>query len=261
MDVPRSGPGAPRGGGRREVRLSRPLALLLAALLLLSLLISGILLARGDQRAAIVELERQLGDARAEALTARILMEELEQTRRAQADLLSMLGIPRRDQLGRSVVDSVAVPPETAPAVVPPPDAAVPAAVPPPAKWPAKGAIIREFTAGDPAKGIEDHPGLDIAGAAGAPVVAAADGDVDFVGEDEILGKYLEIRHGLDYVTVYGHCSWVGVGPGHRVRRGEQIAKIGKTGRASVYQLHFEVWHVGVAVDPRKVLTGEPAPR
>ena len=261
MDVPRSGPGAPRGGGRREVRLSRPLALLLAALLLASLLISGILLARGDQRATIAELERQLDGARTEALTAHVLREELEQSRQMQEQLLVLLGVPRPDQVGRAATDSAAVPLDAAPGGDPLLEAAAQVASPPPSKWPARGAIIREFAAGDPASGIEDHPGLDIAGAAGAPVVAAADGDVDFVGEDEILGKYLEIRHGFDYVTVYGHCSWIGVGPGHRVRRGEQIAKIGKTGRTSINQVHFEVWHGGVAVDPRKVLTGEPTPR
>jgi murein DD-endopeptidase MepM/ murein hydrolase activator NlpD len=92
-------------------------------------------------------------------------------------------------------------------------------------------------------------------------VVAAAEGDVDFVGDDEVLGKYVEIRHGDDWVTVYGHCASINVGPGHHVRAGEQVAKMGRTGRAETAQLHFQVWQRGEAVDPRKLLSGEPAPR
>ena len=42
---------------------------------------------------------------------------------------------------------------------------------------------------------------------------------------------------------------------------GEQVAKVGSTGAARTTQLHFEVWNQGVAVDPRKVLAGEPMPR
>lgn len=249
----------PRGGRRRDVRLSRPVAWLLGLLLALSWLVAGLLLARGDQRATIHELERQLDAAQTEALTARVLKAELDESRRLQEQLLIMLGVPRPDLPHGAAGDTIsaAVPPGGEPLR----DIAASVTSPPPTKWPVAGAIIREFTQGDRPNGIEEHPGVDIAAPAGTPVVAAADGEVDFVGEDDVLGKYLEIRHGFDYVTVYGNCSWIGAGPGHRVWRGEQVAKVGSTGSAKVAQLHFEVWNQGVAVDPRKVLAGEPTPR
>ena len=259
MNLLRSGPGAPPRGGRRDVRLSRPVAWLLGLLLAVSWLVVGLLLARGDQRATIHELERQLDAAQTEALTAHVLKAELDESRHLQEQLLIMLGVPRPDLPGGAAADSTAT--GALPGGDPLRDAAANVTSPPPSKWPVAGTIIREFTLGDLPNGIEQHPGLDIAAPAGTPVVAAANGVVDFVGEDDVLGKYLEIRHGFDYVSVYGNCSWIGVGPGHKVRRGEQVAKVGSTGNAKTAQLHFEIWNQGVALDPRKVLAGEPTPR
>jgi murein DD-endopeptidase MepM/ murein hydrolase activator NlpD len=249
--------GADGGGPRREFCLSRRTALLLAALFLVLVVAFGVQLAdaliRRDQRATVEELERQLADARAEVLAAHILKAELEQSRRTQQELMVMLGAPRSDSLSVAADTTCDVPPGGAPLPATP--------TPPPSRWPAAGAIIREFTRGGPAPGAEEHRGVDIAGDAGARVVAAADGDVDFVGTDDILGNHIEIRHGLEYVTIYGHCEGVAVGPGQKVRAGEQIAKIGRSGKAATTQLHFEVWKNGEAVDPRKILAGEPTPR
>ena len=266
-------------GPRREFCLSRRTALLLALLFLVVLAgfilqLSEILISR-EHRATVEELERQLASARAEVLASHILQAQLEQSRRLHEDLMVLLGVAPPDSLG-------ALPPDATPAGDTPvgetpagdtpagdtPAGDNPATEPlssvtaaPPSRWPAAGPVIREFARGDASRGIEEHPGVDIAGEAGDPVVAAAEGDVDFVGTDDILGNYLEIRHGLDYVTIYGHCSWVGVGPGHRVRAGERVAKMGRSGRTAVNQLHFEVWQRGEAVDPRKLLAGEPPPR
>jgi murein DD-endopeptidase MepM/ murein hydrolase activator NlpD len=270
--------GGEGGGPRREFCLSRPVALLLGVLVL-GVVVGAVLLAMGlfdtrGQRAAIAELERQLAEARTEAMTARILKAELEQSRRLQDELMAMLGLARTDSLGNVLADSICdVPMGLVPAGAAP-DAATGAAAgaaapatPPaqpgqaPSRWPAAGTVIREFTRGDPAHGVEAHVGIDIGGQEGSRVVAAAEGDVDFVGEDEVFGKYVEIRHGDDWVTVYGHCASINVGPGHHVRVGEQVAKMGRTGRTETAQLHFQVWQRGEAVDPRKLLSGEPAPR
>jgi len=258
-------------GPRREFCLSRRAALLLALLFLVLLVgftlqLSEILISR-QHRATVEVLERQLADARAELLAAHVFKAELEQSRRLQQELMVLLGVPRPDSLNANPDSLCDVPlgatpvagdPVTEPLSVEPLSAAP---TPPPSRWPAAGVIIREFTHGDTSRGIEEHLGLDIAGEAGDPVVAAADGDVDFVGTDDILGNYIEIRHGLDYVTIYGHCGRVDVGPGHRVRAGEQVAKMGHSGRTSINQVHFEVWQRGEAVDPRKLLAGEPPPR
>lgn len=271
--------GADGGGARRrEICLPRPVVVLLVGVMVATWVVAGLLAAgvvRGrSQEARIAHLERELADARLEALAARALQAELDQTRELQDDLLRMLGLTRASAGADAAADLIC---DLPPGVVPDPLAAMsPAedgaagALPttgngepgdPPSRWPVAGVIVRGFARGDPARGVEGHPGVDIAGTEGARVVAAAAGDVDFVGEDEVLGKYVEIRHGLDWLTIYAHCESIKVGPGHRVRAGEQVAKLGRTGQAPAPQLHFQVWHHGVAVDPRQYISGEPAPR
>ncbi len=129
---------------------------------------------------------------------------------------------------------------------------------PKPGIWPARGYFTQDFHPGNIARGVRPHQGVDIAGPSGAPIVAAADGVVDRVGTEEFLGNFVEIRHGLGYLTVYGHCSRVVVGQGDRVRAGQVVAHVGQTGEATAPHLHFEIWHQGEAVDPRTVIEGEP---
>jgi len=269
--------GADGDGRRRELCLPRPVALLLVGVMLVTWVVAALLAAgvvRGrNHEARIVELERELAAARVEALAAQALRDELDRTRALQDDLLKMLGLTRATAGADAEADSVCdLPLGVVAADAPPPNesAAADAADPPageiepgapPSRWPAVGVIVRGFDPGDPARGREGYPGVDIAGTEGAKVVAAAAGDVDFVGEDEVLGKYVEIRHGLDWVTIYANCQSIKVGPGHRVRAGEQVAKMGRTGQAPAPQLHFQVWRHGVAVDPRQYISGEPAPR
>jgi len=258
--------GAERGDGRRrEFCLPRPVALLLVGVMLVTWTVAGLLVAgvvRGrDREARILELERELAAARAEALTARALRGELDRTRGLHDELLKMLGQTRATIGADAEADSIGdVPFGPAAGETPAAPTAAEAGAPP-SRWPVAGVIVRGFERGDPARGRAGYPGVDIAGTEGAKVVAAAAGDVDFVGEDEVLGRYVEIRHGLDWVTVYAHCASIKVGPGHRVRAGEQVAKMGRTGQASAPQLHFQVWRDGVAVDPRQYISGEPAPR
>lgn len=268
------------GGREREFRLSRPVALLLGGVMLVTWAVAALLalgvVQQRQQAAQLRVLERQLAAARTEVLAARARQAEILETRRLQGELLVMLGLVEPDSTGGAPADwrvdlplgtsattgmGAAGAGGTAEAPVAAPDAtpADPGAAP--SRWPAAGAVVREFSPADPVRGVEGHPGLDIAGADGSRVVAAAAGDVDFVGEDEVLGKYVEIRHGLDWVTIYGHCASINVGPGHRVRAGEQVAKMGRTGQATTAQLHFQVWRHGVAVDPRQHISGEPAPR
>lgn len=269
--------GADGGGRRRELCLPRPVALLLVGVMLVTWVVAALLAAgvvRGrNHEARIAELERELAAARVEALAAQALRDELDRTRALQDDLLKMLGLTRATAGADAEADSVCdLPLGVVAADAPPPNeyaAADAADLPagesepgaPPSRWPAVGVIVRGFDPGDPARGREGYPGVDIAGTEGAKVVAAAAGDVDFVGEDEVLGKYVEIRHGLDWVTIYANCESIKVGPGHRVRAGEQVAKMGRTGQAPAPQLHFQVWRLGVAVDPRQYISGEPAPR
>ena len=89
-------------------------------------------------------------------------------------------------------------------------------------------------------------------------MVAAAPGVVARTGEDDFLGNFVEIQHGVGYLTVYGHCSRIAVSQGDRVAAGQVVAYMGDTGQATGVHLHFEVWRQGEPIDPRLIMDGEP---
>ncbi len=99
---------------------------------------------------------------------------------------------------------------------------------------------------------IVPHHGVDFAASAGTPVVAAADGRVIAAGWDGALGQALRIRHGSEYVSVYGHLK--GFAPqirvGAEVRQDQVIGYVGSTGRATGPHLHYTLIHRGRPIDP-----------
>jgi murein DD-endopeptidase MepM/ murein hydrolase activator NlpD len=94
------------------------------------------------------------------------------------------------------------------------------------------------------------HKGVDFAGREGAEVVAVASGVVIWSGERYGYGQLVEINHGNGYVTRYAHNVDNLVAVGDTVRRGEVIARMGDTGRATGPNLHFEVLLNDKPVDP-----------
>jgi murein DD-endopeptidase MepM/ murein hydrolase activator NlpD len=68
-------------------------------------------------------------------------------------------------------------------------------------------------------------------------------------------GLAVEVDHGHGITTVYAHASEVLVQPGQRVERGDVIARVGETGRATGPHLHFELRTLGRPVDPRRALS------
>lgn len=98
--------------------------------------------------------------------------------------------------------------------------------------------------------GTSFHAGLDFAGTPGTKVLAVADGVVSAAGPDGGYGRLIEITHGNGYVTRYAHNAQLLVSLGQTVRRGEPIALMGSTGRATGTHLHFEVLHDGKSVNP-----------
>lgn len=103
----------------------------------------------------------------------------------------------------------------------------------------------------DPINGTQAmHEGLDFAAPTGTPVVAAADGLVYSAGVHSEFGNLVEIDHGDGLISRYAHLSEIEVKAGAMVKRGEEIGKIGTTGRSTGPHLHFEVKMMGVAQDP-----------
>lgn len=98
------------------------------------------------------------------------------------------------------------------------------------------------------------HTGLDIRGAFAQPIYAAAAGRVVRIGPWSGYGNVVVIDHGHGIETRYGHLSGFTVRPGMIVGAGDQIARMGSTGRSTGNHLHFEVRINGRAVNPRPFL-------
>ncbi|HTY08594.1 MAG TPA: M23 family metallopeptidase [Candidatus Edwardsbacteria bacterium] len=103
----------------------------------------------------------------------------------------------------------------------------------------------------DPFTGeVRMHEGLDIAAPEGTLVVAPADGVVKAAGYRGNFGLCLEIDHGYGISTRYGHCLMLKVTPGQQIHRGQVIALVGQTGRATGPHLHYEVHINDQLTDP-----------
>lgn len=94
------------------------------------------------------------------------------------------------------------------------------------------------------------HHGQDLGAPEGTPILAFADGYVDFVGEGDSYGKYVQLRHSDHVTTLYAHCSELLLPKGTQVKMGDPIALVGSTGMATGPHLHFEVKVDGIWHDP-----------
>ena len=101
---------------------------------------------------------------------------------------------------------------------------------------------------------IAPHKGVDFSMPIGTPIIAPADGVVVKVSyQAGGAGRYVMLRHGREYQTVYMHLSRSLVKPGQSVKKGQRIALSGNTGRSTGPHLHYEFHINGVAVNPMKV--------
>ncbi|MCP4134848.1 MAG: peptidoglycan DD-metalloendopeptidase family protein [bacterium] len=94
------------------------------------------------------------------------------------------------------------------------------------------------------------HSGHDIAAPAGTRIKATASGKVIKYRWSGAYGKAILVQHGHGYITVYGHCSTFKAKRGQKVKRGEVIATVGDTGRATGDHVHYEVRFGGLPVNP-----------
>jgi murein DD-endopeptidase MepM/ murein hydrolase activator NlpD len=125
-----------------------------------------------------------------------------------------------------------------------------------PTDWPATGKITSGL--GDrvsPMTGrIEFHSGIDIPNPTGTPVYAPGNATVEAIGEANGNGRTVVLNHGQGITTQYLHLSKIHVNLGEKVRKGQQIAEVGNTGRSTSPHLHYEVRVNGVPIDPRRGL-------
>ncbi|NQV86265.1 MAG: M23 family metallopeptidase [Woeseiaceae bacterium] len=99
-----------------------------------------------------------------------------------------------------------------------------------------------------------NHTGIDFAGKSGAEIVAVADGVVTWSADRYGYGIMVEINHGNGYSTRYAHNSENLVSVGDEVKKGQSVALMGETGRATGPNQHFEVLHNGSRVNPVKFI-------
>jgi murein DD-endopeptidase MepM/ murein hydrolase activator NlpD len=104
------------------------------------------------------------------------------------------------------------------------------------------------------------HGGLDLAAPEGTDVFAAAAGVVTETGEDPVYGKYVIIKHGELWASLYGHLSRVETALRREVLSGSLIGRVGSTGQSTGPHLHFELRRNGKTEDPGKYLFRTPGP-
>jgi murein DD-endopeptidase MepM/ murein hydrolase activator NlpD len=125
--------------------------------------------------------------------------------------------------------------------------------------WPVDGLIYSAFGA---SRGRRAHGAIDIVTKKGTPIAAAADGIVSVAANGgkkfSGYGKIVILDHGKGLYTVYAHCDSILVKMGQKVKQGEYIGTVGRTGRASTDHCHFEVRIAGKKHNPLAYLPSRP---
>ncbi len=111
--------------------------------------------------------------------------------------------------------------------------------------WPVKGKIIRKFSPKGSGK-----QGIAISGKMGQAIKSAASGKVVYSGDGLVgYGRLIIVQHEKEFLTAYAHNDRLLVKEGQRVKKGQMIARMGKTAARSP-RLHFEMRYKGKPVDP-----------
>ncbi len=119
-------------------------------------------------------------------------------------------------------------------------------------KWPTKGTVIAEYNI--KTSGLRNN-GINISAVIGTPVFAANNGVIAYAGNElKGLGNLIIIKHDKNYMTIYAHNDEILVKKGDKVNKGSKIATVGKTGRVSTPQLHFEIRYKTKSINPRDLL-------
>ena len=103
------------------------------------------------------------------------------------------------------------------------------------------------------------HTGIDFGAPHGAPIVAAAAGQVASAGWDGGYGRAVRLSHGSGLLTLYGHMSRLAVAPGQRVVAGQVIGYVGSTGMSTGPHLHYELHRNGQRINPASFSFSTPS--
>jgi murein DD-endopeptidase MepM/ murein hydrolase activator NlpD len=98
--------------------------------------------------------------------------------------------------------------------------------------------------------GLRMHKGVDLPAPTGTPIHATADGVIGRADWFSGYGLYVQIEHGANLETRYGHMSRIAVAEGQHVHKGDVIGYVGSTGLSTGPHLHYEVRIAGEAVNP-----------
>jgi murein DD-endopeptidase MepM/ murein hydrolase activator NlpD len=123
-----------------------------------------------------------------------------------------------------------------------------------PTGWPVAPSAASVSAAFGIERGGSRHQGIDLGAPAGTAVWSTADGTVVAAGRDGRYGRTVVVDHGGGYRTRYAHLKKIETRVGRRVRRGDLIGRVGRSGNAKGAHLHYEVLLHGRPVDPRPYL-------
>jgi lipoprotein NlpD len=181
----------------------------------------------------------------ASVATEGVVVRPVSQTQIAQAPAAQPQPAPPKPAAATASATSPASPPNPQAASAPAADLTADDALA--FVWPAQGNLLATF---DEAK----NKGFDIAGKAGDPIVAAADGRVVYAGSGlRGYGNLIILKHNNIFLTAYAHNQTLLVKEDQNVKRGQKIAEMGSTDTDQV-KLHFEIRRQGKPVDPAKFL-------
>lgn len=117
---------------------------------------------------------------------------------------------------------------------------------------PARGRVVSNFS--DNLKNRKNR-GINIIGKEGGTIVASRDGMVSYSGSNfPGFGNMVILSHKDGYKTVYAHNKSNLVMKGEIIKQGEKIATIGKTGKVTIPQVHFEIRKDETAIDPSNII-------
>jgi len=123
-----------------------------------------------------------------------------------------------------------------------------------PRGWPVPYDVARISSVFGAPRGSSRHKGLDLTAPKGTKVRTTADGRVSFAGRSGDFGRLVVVEHADGYQTRYAHLKSIEIEKGKKLKRGAVIGRVGKSGNATGYHLHYEVRLQGTPVNPKSYL-------